>query len=523
MSERSERTINTGGNWWALIEERAARTPDAVMLTDERGRSLTFDAFRATAESVAAGLTGLGVRPEHTVSWQLPTTIEAVVLMAALTRLGVAQNPIIPILRRAEVGQIVGQLASEWLVVPGVRRGFDHAEMARQVAGDGKACRVVVLDDFSGDLSLPRRDPSTLLPPTEPGHSIRWYYYSSGTTAAPKGARHTDASVMAAAAWIIDGVRFASDDVMPVAFPIAHIGGIMLLTAQLRVGARLVLFEAFDPVASPLAMAEHEPTLLGSALPFFQSYLAAQRAHGAEPLFPKLRQFVGGGAPLPPEVHVELLETFGCRTLNSWGLTEFPAVTTLSADDPENAFVHTVGRPVGGVEVRVVDLDGAEVPTGGEGELRVRGPQCFAGYVDSSLDADAFDEKGFFRTGDLGIVDDDGYVQVTGRLKDIIVRNAENISALEVENVLYEHAAIADVAVVGLPDRRTGERACAVVVLAPGVEAVTLADLAAHCLSHGLAKQKVPEQLELVTELPRNQMGKVLKHELRARLASTSE
>jgi acyl-CoA synthetase (AMP-forming)/AMP-acid ligase II len=304
--------------------------------------------------------------------------------------------------------------------------------------------------------------------------------------------------------------------VFPKAFPIAHIGGLMMLTAQLRVGARFVLFEAFDPVQSPLVMAERGATLLGSAVPFFHAYLAAQRRHGDEPLFPALRQVVAGGAPVPPELHLELERELGHGVLNSWGLTEFPAPTSLAVDDPPEQFLGSVGRAVSEVEVRVTDPSGTARPTGVEGELRVRGPQCFIGYVDAALDAEAFDPDHFFRTGDLGVIDEAGYVRVTGRLKDIIIRNAENISALEVEDVLYEHPSIVDVAVIGLPDARTGERCCAVVVPAAGVEKLSLADLAAHCRSRGLSNQKIPEQLEIVAELPRNPMGKVLKHELRA-------
>jgi acyl-CoA synthetase (AMP-forming)/AMP-acid ligase II len=507
-------------SWWELIERRAGLTPDRTMLEDERGRSVTFAEYRTRAEEVAAGLAALGVAPGHVVSWQLPTSLEAAVLMAALSRLGVAQNPIIPILRRAEVGLIFEQLASDFLIVPGTWRGFDYAAMATAVVGDGP-CRVVVCDDFdrgAGNLSLPTGDPRSLAPCVDPGSALRWYYYSSGTTAAPKGVKHTDASATAASNGTIEMVRLAADDVFPMPFPISHIGGLMMVTAQLRVGARIVLFDAFDPVQSPVAMAERGATLLGSAVPFFLAYLAAQRRYGDWPLFPELRQVVAGGAPVPPELHLELECELGHGVINSWGLTEFPTATSLAVDDPPEQFLGSVGRPVAGVAVRVIDPTGSPQPPGVEGELCLRGPQCFAGYVDAALDAEAFDRDGFFRTGDLGVVDEEGYVRVTGRLKDIIIRNAENISALEVEDVLYAHPAIADVAVIGLPDPRTGERCCAVVVLAEGTESLTLVDLAAHCRSHGLANQKTPEQLEIVTQLPRNPMGKVLKHELRAKL-----
>jgi cyclohexanecarboxylate-CoA ligase len=519
--------LPTGPSWWDLISRRADLTPDRVMLADDRGRTRTFAGYRDEAEAVAAGLAERGVQRGQVVSWQLPTTMEAAVLMAALARLGVTQNPIIPMFRRAEVGQIVDQLDSDWLVVPGERRGFDHAAMAREVA-QGRRCRVLVGDDFAGgddEVSLPRGDPSSLDRPTDPGDDagagVRWCFYSSGTTAAPKGVRHTDLSAMASSNGTVDAARLSADDVFPVALPIAHIAGIMLLTAQLRVGAQLVLLEGFDPVGSPLVMAEHGATLLGSALPFFHAYLAAQRAHGDEPLFPKLRACMSGGAPIPPELEHEMEETLGTKVLNTWGLTEFPAATSLAVGDPDAPFLGSVGRPVREVEVRVVGADGTDLPASAEGELRLRGPQSFVGYVDSTLDADAFDEKGFVRTGDLGIVDADGYVWVTGRLKDIIIRNAENISALEVENVLYQHPAVADVAVIGLPDPRTGERCCASIVLVEGARPPTLVDLSEHCQAFGLARQKAPEQVEVVAELPRNSMGKILKHELRARLLQT--
>ncbi len=203
---------------------------------------------------------------------------------------------------------------------------------------------------------------------------------------------------------------------------------------------------------------------------------------------------------------------------NSWGLTEFPVATYGRLDAPLDVLDTTTGPAVAGVEVRVVTDDGRVTAAGEEGELRLRGPQCFLGYVDASLDAAAFDDEGWFRTGDLGIIDADGNVTVTGRIKDIIIRNAENISALEIEDALYQHPSIADVAVVAAPDPRTGERVCAFVVVAPGVEPPTLQSLADQCRGLGLAVQKCPEQLELVDALPRNSYGKVLKQELKARV-----
>jgi acyl-CoA synthetase (AMP-forming)/AMP-acid ligase II len=277
-----------------------------------------------------------------------------------------------------------------------------------------------------------------------------------------------------------------------------------------------VLFDSFDTATTPGRMATHRPTLLGTAVPFFRAFLDAQHRNGARPLFPELRAGAFGGAPLPTEIHVEMRDTFAVNLLGSWGLTEFPISTAAYADDPPAVLEATVGRLSPGVSLRVVGTDDVEVATGAEGELRLKGPQCCAGYVDGALDADGFDADGWFRTGDLGSIDADGNVRITGRLKDIVIRNAENISVLEVEESLFRHPAVADASVLGLPDARTGERVCAVVVLRPGAT-LDLAGLRAHCEAEGLAKQKCPEQLEIVDELPRNPMGKVVKPELRKR------
>ncbi len=483
--------------FWDLVAGRG----DAVVLADDMGRSLTVAQLADAAEAVAAGLAGRGITPGDMVSWQLPTRLEAAVLMVALARLGAAQNPIIPILRRREVGVIAERVAPRLIVVPEVWRGFEYGAMARDLGLDA----LVLNDSFE----LPTGDPASLPPPPAGDADCKWVYFTSGTTGDPKGARHTDASIVTSAAGIVDGVGFRAGDVYPVAWPIAHIGGATMLTACLRTGARLVLFETFDPATTAERMAAHRPTVLGSAVPFFRAYLDADNRHGPDPLYPALRACTGGGAPLPAEIHREVAEAWGVPGIVvSYGLTEFPIATCAHTDDPPDVLRATVGRPSPGVEVRVVD-----------GELRLRGPQCFLGYADPVMDRDAFDEEAWFRTGDLAELDAGGNVRITGRLKDVIIRNAENISALEVEDVLLRHPDIVDVAVIGLPDARTGERVCAVVVPTPG-RALTLAQLAEHCQAAGLARQKCPEEVHLVDALERNPMGKVLKQQLQKRFAT---
>ena len=505
--------------YWGLVEAAAQKHPDRVVLLDDYGRSLTNSQLHDAAERTAAALADRAVTGGTVVTWQLPTTLETMVVMVALTRLGAVQNPVLPIWRKSEINFVTKQLGTEVFVVPGMWRGFDHVALAEELAAE-RSMRIVVVDHaapITGELRLPSGDPASLPSPPTTYEDTRWVYYSSGTTAAPKGIQHCDRSVIAGSAGVVGMFGASNSDINPIAFPVSHIGGAAMLAASLLTGMRLVLFDNFDPVSTPKAVAAHRPTMLGSATPFFVAYMAAQREHGEEPLFPDLRGCVGGGAPITPELGRQVRETLSVSGIaNSWGLTEFPVVTSPPPDGDPEVLDHTVGLPVPGVSIRVVDDNECEVGVGEEGELRLKGPQCFLGYVDASLDADAFDAEGWFRSGDRGRIDADGNVAITGRVKDAIIRSAENISALEIEGILASHPAVDDVAVIGVPDPRTGERVCAVVVASSDV---TLSDLAKHCQDLGLSKHKSPERLEVVGELPRNLTGKVLKNELRARFA----
>lgn len=505
--------------YWDLVDTAAIAYPDRVVLVDDYGRELTCLGLRNAALSTAAALVENGVREGTVVSWQLPTTLETMVVMVALARLGAVQNPLLPIWRESEVRFSTTQLRTEVLLVPGVWRGFDHAALGRRLA-ERQPMSIMAIDHespISGNrLRLPKGDLTAIPAPPESADMARWIYYSSGTTAAPKGVRHSDRSVIAGSAGVIGIVGAGSTDVNPIAFPISHIGGAAMLAASLITGMRLVLFDTFDPLTTPAAIAAHQPTLLGSATPFFVAFMAAQREHGGSPLFPNLRGCVGGGAPITAELGHQVRQVLGVPGIaNAWGLTEFPVAASQSPDARPDQLDRTVGRPVPGVFIRVVDDNERELPQGGEGELRLKGPQCFLGYVDAALDADAFDADGWFRSGDRGSVDTDGNIVVSGRIKDAIIRNAENISALEIENVLTSHPGIADVAVIGVPDERTGERVCAVLVARPGAD-LSQRSIFEHCQAHGLSKHKAPERIEIVEALPRNLTGKLLKAELRS-------
>jgi acyl-CoA synthetase (AMP-forming)/AMP-acid ligase II len=512
---------------WGLIEARASATPDARLAHEDTGHELTFAGYRDACLRAAAGLhTGHGVGPGTGVSWELPTWNESLVLVGALSRLGARQNPLIPIYRGREVGFITAQSDASLLVVPTVYRGFDYQAMAEEIAADRPGLSVLVVDR-----DLPDGDPSDLpeappLPTRAAQAPVRWLFYTSGTTADPKGAPHTDLTVMAPALAMAECLDIGPDDVSALIFPFTHIGGIGWLLAALMTGCTLLTTEVFDPQATPAFLAANGVTLAGSGTPFHMAYLAAQRASGsAAPIFPAIRSYPGGGAPKPPQLHHDLKrEIGGVGIVSGYGLTEAPIVVMATDRDPDQKLADTEGRPTPGVELIVVGLDGTRAGPGGEGEIRLKGPQVIRGYLDPALDAEAFDEDGYFRTGDLGVVDEDGYVTITGRLKDVIIRHGENISAKEVEDLLYAHPAVADVAVIGLPDPVTGERACAVVALSPaasGSDAPTFGfdEMVGYLKDRGLRTQAIPEQLEVVETVPRNPAGKILKHTLRERFA----
>jgi acyl-CoA synthetase (AMP-forming)/AMP-acid ligase II len=394
--------------------------------------------------------------------------------------------------------------------------------MAHQIAAERDGLQVLVTDR-----SLPVGDPADLPPvpplPTKAADApVRWLFYTSGTTADPKGAQHTDLTVMASALAMAECLDIQADDVVALVFPLTHIGGIGWLMVSLFGGSQLLVTETFDPKTTPAFLGANGVTLPGSGTPFHLAYLAAQRAAGSEPIFPNIRSFPGGGAPKPPQLHYDLkAEIGGIGIVSGYGLTEAPIVVMARTTDPDEKLATTEGRATPGVTIKVVTVEGAVAEPGVEGEIRLKGPQVVKGYLDPSLDADAFDDEGFFRTGDLGIVDAEGYVTITGRLKDIIIRHGENISAKEVEDLLYNHPVIADVAVIGLPDPKTGERACAVVAVQAGAS-FDFEEMVSFLKGEGLRIQAVPEQLELVDTVPRNPAGKILKHKLREQFAPRS-
>jgi acyl-CoA synthetase (AMP-forming)/AMP-acid ligase II len=497
---------------WSLVQTRAADSPDALFAVDESERALTFGEYRTRVEATAAGLHDLGVGASTRVSWQLPTRIDAFVLVGALCRLGALQNPMLPIYRERELRFVLGEVRPELFVVPGRWRGFDHHRAATTIVDElGLDTRVLLADG-----TLPAGDPATLPPAPADPTATRWVFYTSGTTADPKGALHSDATILVGSRAVADRFELGVTDRYPMVFPFTHIGGIGMLAVQLLSGCAALAVEQYDAERTPPFLAAHDVTVPAGGTPLALMYLQYQRAHPERRVFPGTRAVMTGAAPKPPGLHAELQQEIGgVGAVSVYGLTEAPFLVVASVRDPDDKLATTEGRAVPGVELRVVAEDGHVCGPDETGEIRARGAVLCAGYLDPERGEGAFDADGFFRTGDLGRVDADGFVTVSGRLKDVIIRRGENISAKEVEDVLYAHPGVAEVAVIGLPDPALGERCCAVVLQVPGHERPTLEQLTAWCEGAGLARQKWPEQLEVLTDLPRNASGKVLKFVLR--------
>ena len=498
----------------ALVRLRAETTPTAPMLFDEHDRVFTFAQYADAVQRTADEFRSLGVTPGDVVAWQLPTRIETVVLMGALSSLGVTQVPVLPIHRERELRFMLTQSKARWLCMPGVWRGVDYSAIARPVQEDLGTFEIVecapgpVLANGGEVSPTPARDPST-------GNGVRWVFYSSGTTADPKGVMHVDRAAMASGRGMAVGSGFAPGDRYGLAFPFAHIGGLTNLCAALAVGFSLILIEVFDPPNAVEVFARHGATIVGGGPAFYRAYLQQQRQRPSTPILPQLRFMTGGGSAMPPAMHFEVRDEIGGRgCANSYGMTETCSILAMNhPDDRDRQLTETSGRIVAGMHGRVVDPQGVVVPAGAEGEIEVRGEFLLVGYVDKALDEAAFHD-GWFRTGDLGSIDEHGYVRITGRVKDIIIRKGENISAKEIEDLLYTHPDVAEVAVIGLPDDERGELVCAVIVMEVKANALDVAAIVAFLETRQLMRQKFPERVEVIAQLPRNAAGKVQKNDL---------
>src|SRR5579862_5189898 len=507
----------------SYLDIAADRHPDSIALVD-RDRTLTYEELRTAVSHSTAGLRAAGVRRGDTVSWILPNWLEAAVTHFAAVRLGAISNPIVPIYRHREVEFILREARSRVVIIPAVYRNFDYAAMIEDLrpqlfdldhvfvvagAADGRGS----FEPFE-TLLEPRLGDGGEADGDRSAHDPALLLFTSGTTSDPKGVVHSHNTLVYENESIASFYGLTAHDVVFMPSPVAHITG-LLYGVQLppMLGSPVIFQDLWDPVHAVTLLERHGATFTVGATPFLYG-LVAETA-GMESPSLALRVFACGGADVPPELVRVATRQLKCCVARVYGSTEYPTLTGSSAVDALDQRAKTDGRLIGSAEMRVVDENDALVPLGAVGEIVVRGPEMFLGYLeDAEISQNAFDNDGWFHTGDLAYLNDEGYLTIVGRKKDIIIRGGENISAKEIEDLLFEHPRVTEVAIVGMPDPALVEKICAFVVLADA-EPLELGDLCRLLDTKRIAKQKFPERLEVVDALPKTASGKVQKFRLR--------
>ena len=512
------------------VARRACReAPERLLLIEGDRRVTRAEAWEA-ASRLAAFFLSRGLEPGDVVSFQLPNWTEAVVIALAARMCGLVLNPIPPIYRESEVSYILQDCRSKLAFVPQVFRKHDHLRMLAGLRSQLPSLRDVVVVRGDGKdavgwgqaLSLaPAGD--GVLPAIDPAAAMV-VMYTSGTTGRPKGVLHNHHGYDYRVRSMAEAWSIGPADVVFMPSPVTHItGAYWAFDMPWASGATSVLLDVWSADEGIDCIEKNRCTVTGGATPFLRQLLdTAVRRPAA---MASLRLFFCGGTTVSADLIREAAAAYpSCMFFRAYGSTEMPT-TTLGIRDRAQADLgaETDGEVVPPTEVRIVDASsGAPIADGEEGEILVRGPEQFLGYLHPEDNVGAFDEDGYFRMGDLGRRVHRRYLVITGRKKDIIIRSGENISPKEVEDVLATHAAVADVAIVAMPSRETGEKACAFVVLRPG-QTIDLAEIRRFVERAGLARQKCPEHLVVVDELPRVPSGKVSKDVLRVRAKAIAE
>jgi cyclohexanecarboxylate-CoA ligase len=492
-----------------LLDRLAAADPNRLALVDGDLRLTVGDVDRVSAV-YAARMWRLGVRPGDIVVWQLPNWWEAVAFCWAIWRCGAIASPITPTLGVREVTFVLRQTGAKVAAVPRQFRGIDYTALMNVAGFTGE---LIVMRD--GSRPTASDDPA---PPVDVAvDAPALVLWTSGTTADPKGAIHTQQSLRVEADSIAAAHRTTPGERLLLPMPITHVAGLTYgVLFPVTNGVTAVLMDKWEAQTGLQLLARERINVMISTPVFMRTMIDHYRFDTTDTR--SLRLFSLGGAGVAPAMVREGAQRFDCWCKRTYGSTEYPTLTTgRFGDDPERD-ANTDGVLIGDGELRIVDPDsGADLPPGTPGELLARGPEMFAGYLNEPLDDDAFTDGGWFRTGDLAVFDGE-YLTIVDRLKDIIIRGGENISAQEVESLLVTHPAIAEAACVSEPDAVMGERICAFVIVRDDAT-VTLDDVRSHLSAAGLARFKLPERLVVRDALPRTASGKVRKSTLREELA----
>lgn len=520
----------TGESWYDLgrhrretlgrrIERNMAKWGELplVFLSQSRPSQTTLGEAWAKGKRLASALADIGLKAGDKIAVQMPSWEECVVAYLACFHAGVTIVPIVTIFGAREMAFILRDSGARTLICPVSYRGKDFAGLARELVDAGLLDRVITVGEGEGAFGerwgdFAARGEAPAEPgPNEPDQPIL-LLYTSGTTSNPKGVRHTHNTF--GAEFESEAYEHQEDARGLCVYPAGHTAGTLNLFRAFFVREANFVMSEWDAELA-LRTIEREQITRISVTPFYLVEMMdlAERAGGT---LSSIRQLAIGGTTVDPAI-VERGMAHGVTITRSYGSTEHPTISVCKPGDPAHKRVATDGRVVAGNSVRLVDDEGREVAPGQEGEILSTGPELFAGYTDERLNKHAFVDGVWFRTGDVGRFDEDGYLTITDRKKDIVIRGGENISAREVEEALRQHPAVEDAAVLPYPDPRLGERVCAFVVLSPG-RRFTLEDALAHFVALGLAKQKTPERLEFIDELPRTAIGKVNKSNLKERL-----
>ena len=499
-----------------------AATPDKPALVAYRAdraapRRFSYRELGDLTARAAAALRTLGVGPGDVVAVQLPNWWEFVVVSLAANRIGAVVNPLMPIFREREMGFMLGFARAKVLVVPKLFRGFDHAAMAQALRAQCPDLAHVIVIDDDGPEGFEQRllggsarvDTAAAVLAAD---ALAVLMFTSGTTGSPKGVMHTLNTLVACHNALAGRFGLHADDVLLGCSPLGHMTGYaaVLMLGQ-RLGATVVLQDIWDARQGVAIMAAERVTFTAASTPFLSDICEA--VAGGAPRPAQLRSFLCGGAPIPPVLIERAARELDLRVCSLWGMTESLSSTLTEPSRAADKSASSDGRPLAGVGISVVDDDGQPLPAGQTGRLRVRGAQMFLGYY-RRPDIETFDADGWFDSGDLAYADDEGYIRINGRTKDVLIRGGENVPVVEIEALLYKHPAVLDAALVGYPDARLGERGCAWVVLRPG-QAFDLAALQAFMAESKVAKQYWPERVEVLAALPRTPSGKIQKFRLR--------
>ncbi|HWS74100.1 MAG TPA: cyclohexanecarboxylate-CoA ligase [Quisquiliibacterium sp.] len=508
-----------------------ASCPDKLALTAVRiepakVRSFTYRELGTLADRIAVGLSKLGVGRGDVVAMQLPNWWQFSLLYLACSRIGAVLNPLMPIFRERELSFMLRHGEAKVLVVPKTFRGFDHEAMAKALKPElPHLQRIVVVDGdgpdaFDALLATPEwekaPDAADILARHRPGpDDITQLIYTSGTTGEPKGVMHSANTLMANIIPYAQRLRLGANDVVLMASPMAHQTGFMyglMMPVMLRASA--VLQDIWDAKKAAALIRAEGVSFTMASTPFLTDLTKTVEESG-EPV-PSLKTFLCAGAPIPGPLVEQARKVLGSKIVSAWGMTENGAVTLIRLDDDDQRAFTTDGCALPGVEVRVVDHDGRDLAPGETGRLVVRACSNFGGYL-KRPQWNNTDAQGWFDTGDLAYMDGDGYIRISGRSKDVIIRGGENVPVFEVEALLYKHPAVAQVAIVAYPAERLGARACAVVVPKAG-QTLDFASMVEFLKAQKLAVNYFPERLVLRESMPATPSGKIQKFKLREML-----